>query len=91
MSYSFSVRAATKAQALAAVTDKFAEVVLAQPVHAGDQQQALGCATVFIDLLMDDGQDVLVSMNGSIWKDQDGIKQTSICGFITKRKALSRK
>jgi len=79
MSYSFSVRGATKAQAIANVVEKFAEIVQAQPVHAEDQQQALGCATVFIDLLQeDDTQDVAVSMNGSIWKAETGIRSTAV-------------
>lgn len=65
MSYSFQVRAATVALALAAAGDAFAKVVASQPVHAADQEPALGAASVFADLLHpDDSKDVVINMSG---------------------------
>lgn len=37
MSYSFSVSAATKQEAIQKVADELAKVVAAQPVHSADQ------------------------------------------------------
>lgn len=66
MSYSFSVKASTKVEVKAAVAAKLAEVVLSQPVHAGDQMQAQAAADAFIDLVPEDAtKDYSVSMNGS--------------------------
>lgn len=67
MSYSFTVRAATKAEAISAVGDKLAEVVTQQPVHAADVEQAQAAAAAFVGLLLDDdSKDVCVSMNGYV-------------------------
>ena len=54
MSYSIGVRAASKAEAIVAVSGKLAEVVQQQPVHEADQAQAIGAAEAFIGLLADD-------------------------------------
>lgn len=72
MSYSFSVRGATAALALAAASEAFAKVVESQPVHAADQGPALGAASVFADLLHpNDSKDVAISMNGYVsWQNQ---------------------
>ena len=65
MSYSFSVRGATVALALAAASDAFAKVVESQPVHAADMEPSLGAASVFAELLKpDESKDVVISMNG---------------------------
>lgn len=65
MSYSFQVRAATVALALAAAGDAFAKVVESQPVHAADQAPALGAASVFAELLHpDETKDVVIVMSG---------------------------
>lgn len=71
MSYSFSIRAASKAEACAKVADELRKVVQAQPIHSRDQGQALGTAETFITLLKTDStKDVAVSMNGSLsWID----------------------
>lgn len=71
MSYSFQAKGTTKAEAIAAVAAKLAEVVAQQPVHAADKDQALAAATAFINLLPDDGEkDVSVSVGGSLgWND----------------------
>ena len=72
MSYSFTVRAATKAEALAKVADELGKVVAAQPDHAADSQQALAAATAFVGLLADDeNRDVVASVNGWLsWSNE---------------------
>jgi hypothetical protein len=72
MSYSISVRAATKAEAKAALAAKFDETVVAtQPVHACDRAAALAAGDAFIDLLEDDAsKDVAISLNG--WVSYSG-------------------
>lgn len=67
MSYSFSFRAATKAEAKSKVAEELAKVVQAQPIHAVDQAQAQAAADAFIDILPEDAsKDVQVSVNGSV-------------------------
>ena len=79
MSYSFSVCAASKPEAIFAVTRKMDEIVLAQPVHAEDQEPAIKTAETFIGLLeTDPTKDVAVSMNGSIWKADTGVRSASV-------------
>ncbi len=66
MSYSFTVRAATKADALAAIGPKFDEVVSAQPVHAADREVAIATAAAIIGLVEEpaEGQELSVSVHG---------------------------
>lgn len=79
MSYSFSVRAATKAEVKEKVATELAKVVTQQPSHAVDQDQANAAAVGFIDLLRDDEtQDVMVSVNGSLWSTAAGLQQASV-------------
>ena len=68
MSYSFNVRAATKALALSAVIAKIDEVVVQQPIHAHDQEAAKAAAETFIGLVRDpgEGEEISVSVNGSV-------------------------
>lgn len=67
MSYSFQVKAPTKAEAVQAVTAKFDEVVKQQPVHARDRDAVLANAGCVINLLADDdSKDVIVSVNGYV-------------------------
>lgn len=67
MSYSFTVRAASKAAALVAVAEKFAEVVKHQPSHAIDEPQVKAVTEAVVGLLVDDSErDVSVSVSGSI-------------------------
>lgn len=67
MSYSFNVRAGTKAEAKALVASKLAEVVATQPSHERDQAQANAAAASFIDCLDDDdARDIAVTVNGSV-------------------------
>lgn len=76
MSYSFNVRAASKAAAIAAVAAKLDEVAAQQPSHAVDKAQALAAATAFVEVLPEpsDAQDVTVSVNGSVgWTGTWGV------------------
>lgn len=68
MSYSFSVKAASKAAALAAVAAKFDEdVVKHMPVHARDRDAVLANAANVVGILADDDtKDVTVSINGYV-------------------------
>jgi len=67
MSYSFSVRKPTKAEAIVAAHEEFDKIVKAQPIHAHDIGTALSAANGAIQHLPDDeARDVLVSMSGSV-------------------------
>lgn len=73
MSYSFNVKAATKAEAKAAVEAEFDKVLENQTEHERDKAAALANANAVIDLLADDDtQDIGVSCNGYIsWLVED--------------------
>ena len=75
MSYSFNIRAATKAAAMLAVAAKMAEIVQSQPSHALDHAQAIAAAGAFVDVLPDDeSKDVSVSVHGSVgWSGTFGV------------------
>lgn len=68
MSYSFSVQAATKAEARAAAEAKFdAEVIKPQPIHERDKAAVLANVDSALALLADDpNYDVVVSINGYV-------------------------
>lgn len=73
MSYSFNVRAATKAQALVDATAKLDEVVKGQPCHALDATPALAAIRAQVALLDDDeSKDVVVGVSGSLGGTWDG-------------------
>ena len=79
MSYSFNVKAPTKAEAEIKVRDELAKVCETQPVHTTDCDQAFEAASAFLKLLPDDSsRDVYVSVRGSIWKTDDGVQQASV-------------
>lgn len=84
MSYSFNIRAATKAAAKALVASKLAEVVANQPSHQHDQAQANAAASAFIDCLGDDDtRDISVSVNGSVgwsgtWGDGHAVTSAGV-------------
>jgi hypothetical protein len=68
MSYSFSVRAATRPEIGEKVCTELDSVVAAQAIHAADRGPALNAAFAFIDLLPipTDQQDYYVSVSGSV-------------------------
>ena len=72
MSYSFSVRAADKAAARAAISAEFDKVVEQQPIHSADRDQAQGTAEAMLDLIPEpasDAEQISVSVNGYVqWK-----------------------
>jgi type IV secretory pathway VirJ component len=72
MSYSFAVKAVTKAAAIMAANAKLAEVVQQQPVHAHD----MGKAAKIIDIVVGmveapkEGESVHIHVSGSLgWRD----------------------
>lgn len=73
MSFSFSVRAATKAAVKEAAAAQMADVVAKQPIHAVDSAAILAAASAHVDLLPDDEtMDVSVGIGGSttqVWND----------------------
>lgn len=68
MSYSFSVRGATKAEIIGKVAAEFDKVVASQPVHSADRAHAQACAEAFLGFIPDDpgGQDFYISVSGSV-------------------------
>lgn len=68
MSYSFYVRAATKADVIAKVVAELDKVVANQPVHSADYAQAKASAEAFLGILPEanDKQDFYVSVSGSV-------------------------
>lgn len=85
MSYSFNVRAASKALALVAVAEAMAQVVVSQPAHVVDQDACLAAANTQINLLPDDdSKDVAVSCNGYLgWEGIPGQPGFSITTALT--------
>lgn len=78
MSYSISAKAATKAEAVAAIKTKLDEVVAQQPVHAQDRALAASAAEAFANVLPDDDKaDVSLNVSGSIYVTEGGIRQVS--------------
>lgn len=75
MSYSFSVKAATKVEAAEQAKAKMAEVVASQPIHSRDQDQAADAADKVMGVIADptEGQAVNLYISGSLgWRgDQD--------------------
>ena len=74
MSYGINVRVPTKADALAAITAKFDEIIANQPVHARDREAVLNNAGSVVALLGDqpEGTEVHVSLNGYVsWSSGD--------------------
>lgn len=82
MSYSFTVRAADKDQAKAAVVTKMDDVVALQPVHAADKDQAVASAHAFIDLLPDSmpGREIVVTASGYVTGTQVDIGAFEVTG-----------
>lgn len=80
MSYSFQVRGASVALALAAASQSFAKVIETQPEHAADMAPALNTASAFAELLKpDESKDVSISMSGWLNWNYSG-KEPEFCG-----------
>lgn len=68
MSYSFSVRGATKAEVIGKVSVELDKVVTSQPIHSADRAQAQAAAEAFVAIIPADAgdKDFYVSVNGSV-------------------------
>jgi hypothetical protein len=78
MSYSFTARGATAADALAAAAAKFDEVVAQQPIHAQDKEAALAALQGMAGVLpVDVTKDVALSLNGWVSWQGDVESQTA--------------
>lgn len=82
MSFSFNVRAASNADAEAAVEAKMAEIVAQQDVHSHDQATVIATVGSYLDLLADDGA-VSVSVSGSVGWAGDGEDRKFIAASIS--------
>lgn len=79
MSYSFTVKGATKAEAIAAAGVQFDSVLAQQPVHSVDMPAARETAEKFVNLLgEDDSCDTTIAVNGSVWTTDAGLRQASV-------------
>lgn len=79
MSYSFQVKAPTKAAAKEAVTAKFDEIVVQQPIHARDRAAVICNAVAVIDLLADDdSKAIVVSCNGYVSWPSGGVEDARL-------------
>lgn len=91
MSYSFSVRAESKAEASDKVRQELDKVVASQPIHAADYSRAWSAADSFIALIRDDhAQDITVSVNGSCHGSDgnlDGVSVSITVGLAAKEAA----
>lgn len=93
MSYSYTVRAATAALALAAVSAKFDEIVAQQPTHAKDKDAVLANAKNAVEILeVDESRDVLVSGSGFVsWStDEDGQPKFSSVNIATSASLVAK-
>jgi hypothetical protein len=72
MSYSFSVKASTKAELPALVKAEFDKVVASQPPHVADRKAAEDAVTAFVGVVRDPAanESITVSVSGSVqWND----------------------
>ena len=81
MSYSFSVRGKSKAEALAAVTARFDEVVQQQPVHTHDRPTAQEQVEKVLALVNEPAanEEISVSVNGYVsWRGEGQFTGVSV-------------
>lgn len=74
MSYSFTVKAANKAEAKEKVDEAFSGIVAGQTVHKVDRDAAVAAAGAFIDMLGEpqENDEIQVMMNGSLsWSSEN--------------------
>lgn len=76
MSYSFSARGATREAVLKSVAEKLDEVLVAQPMHKADRDQAYNAVEWYLHIVPESAdKDYSVSVNGSIgWTGEDDAK-----------------
>ena len=76
MSYSFSVKAGTKAEMAALISAEFDKVLETQPIHVVDRQAAQEAAKAFLAVVKEpaEGESVAVSVSGSVqWRDANSL------------------
>lgn len=81
MSYSFSVRAASKAEAKEKIGAEFDKIVAGQAVHATDRSTAQDVAETFVDFMVepDEGKEISVSVNGYLsWRAEGEFTGASV-------------
>jgi hypothetical protein len=79
MSYSFTVRAADKNEAVEKLSAEYDNIVNSQPVHSVDREQAQAAVEAFINLVREDEkQDILVSVSGSCWSVEQGLNSVGL-------------
>lgn len=81
MSFSFTVTAASKAEALVKIEEQFASVVQSQPTHAADQQTVTAAAAASVNTLVDPSETevVYVSVSGSLgWRGEGEFTSASL-------------
>jgi hypothetical protein len=79
MSYSFSVKGATKAEVEQLVREQLAGVRQGQPVHDADCDQALDAAVAYLKILPDDDtRDYGASVSGWIYVTDGKVQQASV-------------
>lgn len=79
MSYSFNIRAASKAAALLAIAAKLDDVVAQQACHQVDRAQVQQVVDVFVGMLPDDdSRDVNVSVAGYVSGSWNGAELVAL-------------
>lgn len=79
MTYSFNVKADSKARAVDMVRARMSQVSQQQPVHNKDDLHVVATAKTFIGMLEDDdARDVQVSVNGSISTTEGGVQNVAV-------------
>ena len=89
MSYSFSVKANSKTDAILAAEAAFKAMLVNQPIHAKDEAAAFANVREHIALAKDPDADeeVSIMMHGSIWVENDQVKSCgSGCSVSVMRK-----
>lgn len=80
MSYSFNVRANSKAEAVTAAEQEFDKVVAGQPIHAKDRGAAMSAVADVLGVLPDDPTKAIsLSVSGYVsWTEGEHITQCSV-------------
>lgn len=78
MSYSFSVVVSSKEEAKVRVGEELAAVIVAQPIHQKDAEQAQAATESIIALLADDSsRNITIAVNG--WLGWEGDQSAPDC------------
>ena len=92
MSYSFAVRGTTKAEALTKLGQELDKVVVAQPIHSADRQQAYAAAEAFLEIIPPtEGQDFYISVSGSVGWTGDGNSRVITSAGVSVSASLTTK